>query len=129
MWFQTGLAYRETTTSEYDAGARFGVMGTFPLGRIPGLYAAAAIDRWLVVDVGGWFTLPTGLDDPFGVQTYLGTGFTVVAGRVGIALSGAISYEFEPNLSVFLLYTHRPLLLPELSQAFDLSAGLKIDLR
>ena len=137
LWLETGLAYKETTTSEYASALEFGVRGVYPLSRTVGLYAAGAYSRnGFVGDAGGWVSFRPGLEDPLGLQAHVGAGLTYVSGvggaggGVGLALSGALTYELRRGLDAALVYTHRPLLQGNgrLSQAFDVSAGLRIDL-
>ncbi len=137
LWLDTGLAYKETTSGEYASAIKFGVRGVYPLSDTVGLYAAGAYSRnGFVGGVGGWFSFRPGLEDPLGLQAHVGTGLTYVSGvggagaGVGLALSGALSYEFRRGLAATFVYTHRPLLQRNgrLSQAFDFSGGLKINL-
>ena len=137
LWLETGLAYKETTSGEYASALKFGVRGVYPLNDTLGLYAAAAYSRnGLVGDAGAWFSFRQGLEDPLGLQAHVGTGLTYVSGvggagaGIGLALSGALTYEFRRGLAATLVYTHRPLLQRNLrlSQAFDFSAGVKLDL-
>jgi hypothetical protein len=129
IWLETGLSYQGTETGTYDASPKFGIRGTFPLGDTAGLFVAAGIRGGLVLDAGGWFTFPAGVQDPTGFQSYAGAGLSYTAGRFGLAVSAALSYELEQDLELFIMYTHRPLLLPRISQAFDISAGVKLTLQ
>ena len=137
LWLETGLAYKETTSGNYTNAIEFGVRGVYPLSETVGLYAAGAYSRnGFVGDVGSWFSFAPGLEDPLGLQAHVGTGLTYVSGvggaggGIGLALSGALSYELRRGLAATFVYTHRPLLQGNLrlSQAFDVSVGLKIDL-
>ena len=131
LWFETGVAYRSAAT---DTGAdtgvtprlRVGVRGVQPLGETTALYAAFALDGDLLLDLGGWYSFLSGADDLFGVRSYAGTGLSYAAGSFGLSLSAALSYELSPRTSLLLVYTYRPLLLPELGQAFDVSVGVRV---
>ena len=133
VWLEGGLGYDENEqTGDYDFLFKGGVRGTFPLSEFPlnssGLYAAAALRGGLLLDVGGWFTFLPEASELYGFESHLGTGLTYAAGSFGVALSAGVSYDITQGLALSLVYTHRPLFLPELRQAFDLSAGLRIDL-
>lgn len=132
LWFETGVAYRPA--ADTDTGAdpevtprlRVGVRGVQPLSETTALYAAFALDGDLLLDLGGWYSFLPGADDLFGVRSYAGTGLSYAAGSFGLSLSAALSYELSPRTSLLLVYTHRPLLLPELGQAFDVSVGVRV---
>lgn len=127
VWLELGLAYQGRQAGTFDTLAKFGVRGVYPLSDTAGLFAAAALRRGLILDAGGWFTFPVQPEDPFGLRAHVGAGLTLTEGRFGLALSGALTYEVERNLDLFLMYTHRPLILPRLSQAFELSAGVRFN--
>ena len=129
IWFEVGVSYQGTEAGTFEASSRFGVRGTFPLSDTAGLFVAAGLRGGLVIDAGSWFMFPSGLQDPTGFQSYAGAGLTYTVGRLGLALSAALSYEIEQDIELFLIYTHRPLLLPVISQAFDVSTGVKITLQ
>ena len=129
VWLETGFAYRDTATQSLSPGFKFGLRGVFDLTDTVGLYVAPYYLGGFGVDGGVWFSFPVGLNDVEGLTSYLGTGLTVVNGNFGLALSGALGYELSQTTEIVLVYTHRPLFLPRLSQAFDVSLGLKIDLR
>lgn len=129
LWLETGLSYQGTESGTFNALPRFGIRGTFPLDDTAGLFVAAGLRGGLVLDAGAWFSFSPGLQDPAGFQSYAGAGLTFTAGRFGLALSAALSYTLQEDLELFLMYTHRPLLLPQVSQAFDISAGVKIALQ
>ena len=133
LWLEGGLGYDENKgTNTYDFSPKGGVRGTYPLLDAPlsrsGLYAAAAWRDGVLVDAGGWFTFLPEESALYGFEAHLGTGLTYVEGSFGVALSAGLSYDITQGLALSFIYTHRPLLLPELKQAFDLSAGVKIDL-
>lgn len=129
LWLETGLAYRETEPQSYASGFKVGLRGVFDLNDTVGLYVAPYYLAGFGVDGGAWFTFPVGLNDVIGFTSYLGAGLTLVNGDFGLALSGALGYELSQSTELVLVYTHRPILLPRLSQTFDVSLGLKIDLR
>ena len=133
VWLEGGLGYSENEqTGNYDLLFKGGVRGTYPLLEFPsnssGLYAAAALRGGLLLDAGGWFTFLPEASELYGFESHLGTGLTYAAGSFGVALSAGVSYDITQGIALSLVYTHRPLFLPELRQAFDLSAGLRIDL-
>ena len=125
LWFESGLAYRlgETGLTPHP---RLGVRGVQPLGDTTAVYAAFAVDGDLLLDLGGWYSFLPGADDLFGFRSYAGTGLSYVAGSLGVALSGAVSFELSPQTAVLVVYTHRPLFTPRLGQAFDVSVGVRI---
>lgn len=127
LWFESGVAYRRPEgEAELTPRLRFGVRGVQPLDDSTALYAAFAVDGQLLLDLGGWYSFLPDADDLFGFRSYAGTGLTYAAGKFGIALSAAVSYELSTETSLLLVYTHRPLLVPELGQAFDVSVGVRV---
>ncbi len=125
LWFESGLAYRAGEDG-LTPHLRVGVRGVQPLTDTAAIYAAFALDGDLLLDVGGWYSFLPGADDLFGFRSYAGTGLTYVAGSFGVALSAAVSYEVSAQTALIVVYTHRPLLLPALGQAFDVSFGVRI---
>lgn len=128
LWLEAGLAYDETETEGYETLARVGVRGVQPLGETAGIYAAFSLRRSLLLDLGGWFSFLPDEDDLFGFRSYAGTGLTYAGGAFGVALSAALTYELSPQTALALVYTHRPLFLPELAQDFDISVGVQVNL-
>ena len=132
MWVEGGLSYDEDkVTNTYDLSFKGGVRGTYPLIDAPlsssGLYAAAAWGGGVLVDAGGWFTFLPEDNELYGFEAHLGAGLTYAVDSFGVALSAGVSYDLTQGIALSFVYTHRPLLLPELKQAFDLSAGVRID--
>ena len=130
LWLEPGLGYHENpATGVYEVVPKFGLRLTLPLAEAsPELFAALSWQRGLVVDVGAWFTFAPAIGDPFGFLSYTGVGLSYAAGRVGLALCAALSYELQPGLALALSFTFRPLLLPELAQAFDTAIGVRLAL-
>ena len=133
VWLEGGLGYDENKeTGTYDFSVKGGLRGTYPLTDAPlsrsGLYAAAAWRNGILVDAGGWFTFLPEEGALYGFEAHLGAGLTYAVDSFGVALSAGLSYDITQGIALSFVYTHRPLVLPELSQAFDLSAGVKIDL-
>lgn len=133
LWLGGGLGYDENReTNLYDLSFKGGVRGTYPLREEPlsssGLYAAAAWRSGVLVDAGAWFTFLPEENALYGLEAHLGGGLTYASGSVGVALSAGFSYDLTQGVALSFIYTHRPLLLPELKQAFDLSAGIRLDL-
>lgn len=138
LWIETGLGYLEKLEGaqeqkgkqNYDSGFKFGARVVFPVSDRAGIYVAPFVQGGFNfnIDAGAWFTLPLNIQDVEGFTSYLGTGLTVTDGRFGLALSGALSYNLSNDVALALIYTHRPLLTPRLSQAFDISVGLKFEL-
>ena len=90
LWLETGLVYKETTTSEYASAIEFGVRGVYPLSRTVGLYAAGAYSRnGFVGDAGSWVSFRPGLEDPLGLQAHVGAGLTYVSGVGGAGAASA----------------------------------------
>ena len=123
VWLESGLAYRPGNDA-LTPHLRVGLRGLQPLTDTVGLYGAFAVDGDLTLDLGGWYSFLPGADDVFGFRSYAGTGLSYVAGSFGIALSAALSYELSTQTSLVVVYTHRPLFFPEISQAFDVSLGV-----
>jgi hypothetical protein len=136
LWIETGLGWLERlppngerANQEYDTNFKVGARAVFPVSERVGVYVASYLQGGFNVDAGTWFTLPLTIQDVEGFRSYLGTGLTITGGRFGFALSAALSYDLSNDIALALVYTHRPLLTPRLSQAFDLSVGLRIDLK
>lgn len=125
LWFESGVAYRSGEDG-LTPRLRFGVRGVQPLSDTTAVYAAFAVDGQLLLDIGGWYSFLPGADDLFGFRSYAGTGLTYTAGSFGAALSAAVSYELSTETALIAVYTHRPLFLPELGQAFDVSVGVRV---
>jgi hypothetical protein len=137
LWIETGLGYLEQIDRDnpderpdqtYDSGFKFGARFVVAVSDVTGLYLAPFLQNGFNVDAGVWFTLPLTIQDVEGVRSYVGTGLTLTGGRFGLALSGAISYDLSNDVALALVYTHRPLFTPRLSQAFDISVGVRFDL-
>jgi opacity protein-like surface antigen len=135
LWIETGLGYLEQLPSEgraqqvYGSNFKIGARAVFPVSERVGLYLAPYLQGGFNVDAGAWFTLPLTIQDVEGFRSYVGTGLTITGGRFGFALSAALSYDLSNDVALALVYTHRPLLTPKLSQAFDISVGLRFDLQ
>lgn len=123
VWLESGLAYRPGEDG-LTPRVRVGLRGLQPLTDTLGLYGAFAVDGDLMLDLGAWYSFLPGADDVFGFRSYAGTGLSYVAGSFGVALSAALSYELSIQTSLVVVYTHRPLFFPEVSQAFDVSLGV-----
>jgi hypothetical protein len=138
LWVETGLGWLERLPSgggrgqqEYDSGLKVGARVIFPVSERAGVYLAPYLNRGFNADVGAWFTLPLTIQDVEGFTSYLGTGLAITTAeefRFGFALSGALTYDLSNDVALALVYTHRPLFTPRLSQGFDVSVGLKFDL-
>lgn len=127
VWLEAGLAYHRGET-DLEPGVRFGVRGVQPLSETTGIYAAFGLRGGLTLDVGGWFNFLPGPQDLFGFRSFAGAGLAYAEGSFGLALSAAVAYEVSPSAALTLVYTHRPLFLPELGQAFDVSLGVRLGL-
>jgi hypothetical protein len=125
LWLESGLAYREGEDG-LEPRLRVGVRSVYPLSETVGLYGAFALDGSLTLDLGAWYSFLPTTDDLFGFRAYAGAGLTTVAGSFGVALSAAATYDLSPQTALLVVYTHRPLVLPDLGQAFDLSFGVRI---
>ncbi|MGL4608426.1 MAG: hypothetical protein ACRCYY_01900 [Trueperaceae bacterium] len=139
LWLEMGVGYleilpdgNERPNQSYDSGFKFGARFVAPVTPVTGLYIAPFLQDGFNIDAGLWFTLPLTIEDIEGFRSYVGTGLTFTGRdptRFGLALSGALTYDLSKNVALALTYTHRPLFTPRLSQAFDVSVGLKFDLR
>ena len=123
VWLESGLAYRPGEDA-LTPHLRVGLRGLQPLTDTISLYGAFAVDGDLTLDLGAWYSFLPGADDAFGFRSYAGTGLSYVAGSFGVALSAALSYELSTRTSLVVVYTHRPLFFPDVSQAFDVSLGV-----
>ncbi len=134
LWLETGLGYIEQLPDEgraqqiYDSGFKIGARVVFPVSERAGIYLSPYLLRGFNVDAGAWFTLPLNIQDVEGFTSYVGTGLSITSGRFGFALSAALSYDLSDDVALALVYTHRPLLTPRLSQTFDISVGVRFDL-
>ena len=130
LWLEPALAYRERVDGSYAPRFKIGLRGVWELNDTVGLYTALAYRDALLVDAGAWFSFPLQRDDPFGFRAYAGIGLSyATSGDAGLALNAAISYALTPGLDLALVYTHRPIVLPEWAQAFDIALGLRIALQ
>ena len=121
-----GLAYRETPSDTFESGFKVGARVVLPAAGPVGLYVHPFLFDGFGVDLGAWYGFPTGLADLAGFHAYVGAGLSLIDGSFGVALNGALGYDVASNLELVLVYTHRPLLYLEVSQAFDVSLGLKL---
>ena len=133
VWLELGPAYLEVRGEErssYQATFKFGLRGLLPIGERNSLYLAPHIytSGSAGLDGGLWIRFPSDLEDVEGLSSYAGAGLALERGAFGLVLSAGLSYELNRDLSVAFVYTHRPLLIPRLSQTFDLSAGLALRL-
>ena len=130
---ETGLGYAEDRdaaaqqTQLYNANLKVGLRLTVPLSRTVGIYVHPFVLDGFGLDGGAWFSFPVTPDDVPGLRSYLGAGVTFVPNGSGLALSAGLGYEVARNTEFVLVYTHRPIILPELSQVFDVSLGIKFD--
>ena len=124
---ETGLGYLEQS-SNYLSYLKLGGKVTLPVADKVDLYIAPYWLGSFNIDAGAWFTLPLTIQDLEGFHSYVGIGLSVTQGRFGFALSAAVSYDIADNTAFILTYTHRPLITPALSQAFDLAIGIKFEL-
>ncbi len=125
VWFDVGVGYDERTSGSYAARFMLGTRVVYPLDDVTGLYGALAFRRGIVLDAGGWFAFQPNPEDPFGFRSYAGAGLGVSGGDVGAALSLALTYDLSEDVGLGVVYTHRPLILPRLSQAFDVSLTVR----
>jgi hypothetical protein len=126
---ETGLGYIEQGNSQYLDYFKFGARAMIPVSESASLYVAPYWMGRFNVDTGVWFRLPLTIEDLEGFRSYVGTGLSLTQARFGFALSAAISYDLSDQTALILTYTHRPLLSPGFSQAFDLSVGVSFELR
>lgn len=131
MWLESGLGYRRDyadSSASLSPLPRGGVRLTHELWPRKSLYLAAAYDGAVTVDAGGWFGFAPKATDLYGFNAAMGAGVSYVGGAWGATLSAAVRYELLPDVDLQLVYTHRPIFFPELSQAFDVSLGVGFDL-
>lgn len=139
VWFELGWGYDETSALEFASGAKIGVRGVYPLNRSLGVYLSPYVitglgvpEEWnglaAGVDGGVWYDFRTTPQDLEGFHSYAGVGLSVIKAQFGAVISGAFSYDVGRDLELALIFNYRPLILPDLSQAFDISLGLRYDL-
>ena len=125
VWLNLGLGYDERSNGDYRSTVMLGSRIVYPLNDVVGLYGALAFRRGIVLDAGGWFAFRPNPEDPLGFRSYAGAGLGLSGGDFGAALSLALTYDLSEQVGVGVVYTHRPLILPELSQAFDVSLSVR----
>jgi hypothetical protein len=128
LTIETGLGYLEQGKQNYLNYLKIGSKLALPVADKIDLYIAPYWLGGFNIDAGVWFTLPLTIQDIEGFRSYVGTGLSLTRGRFGFALSAAISYDLADSTALTLSYTHRPLITPELSQAFDLALGIRFEL-
>jgi hypothetical protein len=128
VWLEPSLAFIETNTQTYTTAFKVGTRVVLPITETVGVYAAPYYAAGFGADIGTWFSFPGSFEDVPGFSAYGGLGLTIIGGRFGFALSGAILYELSRTSEIGLIYTHRPLLSPALGQAFDVAFALKFRL-
>ncbi len=124
---ETGLGYIEQSSGYIDY-FKIGTKVMLPVSEAVDIYVAPYWLGGFNVDAGAWFRLPITIQDLEGFRSYVGTGLSLTQARFGFALSAAVSYDLSDSTALMLTYTHRPLITPNLSQAFDLSLGLNFKL-
>jgi hypothetical protein len=127
LTIETGLGYVEQSSGYIDY-LKLGTRVMFPVSEAVDLYVAPYWLGGFNVDAGVWFRLPLTIQDLEGFRSYVGTGLSLTQARFGFALSAALSYDLSDNTALMLTYTHRPLITPGLSQAFDVSLGINFKL-
>jgi len=135
VWFEVGWAYDETAELEFASGAKLGVRGVYPLNRSLGLYLSPYLITGLGgpdlvggVDAGIWYDFRSTPQDLEGFRGYAGVGLSIIRAQFGAVISGAFSYEVARNTELALIFNYRPLIIPDFSQAFDISLGVRYDL-
>lgn len=128
VWLEPSVAFIETASRNYQTSFKVGTRVVLPITPTVGAYAAPYYAAGLGADVGAWFSFPSSFEDVPGFTAYGGVGLTLIGGRFGFALSGAILYELSRTTEIGLVYTHRPLLSPTLGQAFDVAFAVKFNL-
>ena len=130
IWLESGLGYIEIKEEDrFRIDFKFGVRGVYPINDQLGVYAAFGVQQDVSADAGVWLEFPRSAGDVQNLRADAGVGVTFIDNRYGLALTGALRYELSQSLDLALVYTHRPLFFPDLSQAFDVSLGLRVDLR
>lgn len=132
LWLELGPAYSEERSedrSTYQASLKVGVRGLLPVSERNSLYLAPHLygSSGFGLDSGVWFRFPSDLEDIEGLSSYAGAGLSLSQGRLGLALNAGLSFELSRELALTFTYTHRPLLIPRLSQTFDLSVGVALN--
>ena len=137
VWLESGLGYVETDAaveggSTYQGNFKLGLRALFPVSRNNSFYIAPHYLAGIGFDTGLWVNFDSRLADIDGLESYAGIGATLSRAKsepsLGLALSAGLSYELSRELALTFVYTHRPLLVPDLAQTFDLSVGLAFNL-
>ena len=137
LWLESGLGYVETEAAvegatSYQPNFKLGLRLLLPVSENNSLYVAPHYLAGLGVDTGLWINFDSTLEDIDGLESYAGFGATLSRAKdavsLGLALSAGLSYELTQDTALTFVYTHRPLLVPEFAQSFDLSFGLAFDL-
>ena len=132
VWFEVGWTYDETMGLEFESGAKIGLRGVYPLNRSLGLYLSPYVitgsDIAGGVDTGVWYDFRTTPQDLEGFRSYAGVGLTIIKAQFGAVISGAFSYEIARNTELAFTFSYRPLIIPDFSQAFDVSLGVRYTL-
>jgi hypothetical protein len=129
LTIETGLGYVGKGNNQYLDYFKVGAKAFLPVSESVDLYVAPHWMGGFGIDAGTSFKLPLTIEDLEGFRSYVGTGLSLIQGRFGFALSAAVSYDLSDRTGLVLTYTHRPLLSPGLSQAFDVSLGINVNLR
>jgi hypothetical protein len=145
IWLESGLAYSERLSDtqanqNYEPFLSFGLKGLVPVSDTLSLYLHPFWQGGFALDAGLWVDFPGNIQDLEGFNSYAGiglgflpvlttntsTGITQRLSGFSFSLSVGISYDLSQNAAVTLGYTHHPILSPTLSQAFDISLGLRL---
>ncbi|MCA9837648.1 MAG: hypothetical protein KC422_12065 [Trueperaceae bacterium] len=148
FWLETGLAYTESLsdgkgTQSFEPFAKLGFRTVIPVNDTLGLYLRPFWAGTLGLDAGLWIDFPGKIQDLQGFNSFAGfglsylnvlttsssTGFSSFEGGLSLSLTGGISYDLTDTVAVSLSYSHYPILTPALSQAFDVSLGLRYTIR
>lgn len=121
---ESGLGYIEESSNQYRNTFKIGARVLLPVSESSQLYINPYWLGGFGLDAGAWFRLPLTIQDLEGFHSYVGGGLSLTQARFGFALNAAISYDFSDQAALVLIYTHRPLVTPQLSQVFDLSLGI-----
>lgn len=144
IWLEPGLAYTENLTNgeanqNFEPFLTLGLKATFPVTDTLSLYVHPYWQNGFAADAGLWIDFAGRIQDLEGFNSFTGiglsflplfntdtdTGLTPTTAAYGLALSGGVSYDLTESIAATLTYTHRPIIVPSLSQAFDLSFGLR----
>ncbi len=130
----------------YEPFLHLGLQANIPINNDLSLYVKPFWQDGFGADAGVWIDFPGRIQDLEGFNSFMAVGLSYINLRNGItdsrvsppsalqvnesglgfAISAGISYDLNDLVAATVRYTHRPIILPSLAQAFDVSLGLRL---